>query len=243
MVLGSGLSSLAVSLVGGEPVPYSEVEGLPAASVAGHAGALYHGEIGGTRTLIFAGRAHLYEGHDPAAVTRWVVEAAAAGCGVFVLTNAAGGIDPELEVGAPCLISDHINLTGANPLVGPNDDAIGPRFLDQTEVYDRKLRGLARAVDPGLKEGVYAGLLGPTYETPAEVRMLRMLGAHLVGMSTVLEAIQARYLARRVLGVSVVTNRAAGLSPVPLSHEEVAAAGALAAERLERLLRGVIGRL
>lgn len=242
IALGSGLSDLAASLVTGPRVPYSKIDGLPTSTVAGHEGALYHGRVEGVPTLVFAGRVHLYEGHDARTVTQWVRAAADAGCEVFVLTNAAGGIRLDLEVGAPCLVSDHLNLSGTNPLVGA-DDALGPRFLDQTEVYDRALRDIARAVDPQLAEGVYAGLLGPTYETPAEIRMLKAMGADLVGMSTVNEAIMARYLAKRVLGISVVTNRAAGIGGSPLSHDEVKAAGAAAAARLEALLRGILRRL
>jgi purine-nucleoside phosphorylase len=243
VVLGSGLSDLARSLVGSESIPYSSIEGMPSSAVAGHEGALYSGDVEGIPSLVFAGRVHLYEGHPARDVTYSVRAAVDAGCSTIVLTNAAGGINPELPVGAPCLISDHINLTGTSPLIGPNDDSVGPRFLDQTEVYDAKLRAVAHEVDPDLHEGVYASLVGPTYETPAEVRMLRALGADLVGMSTVLEAIQARYLGASVLGISVVTNQAAGISPVPLSHAEVAAAGRRATERLERLLRGVLARL
>jgi purine-nucleoside phosphorylase len=242
VALGSGLSDVATSLVEGDPIPYSAIEGMPVSAVEGHEGSLYHGDIEGVPTLLFAGRVHLYEGHDARVVTHWVRAAVEAGCDTIVLTNAAGGLRLDLEVGAPCLIADHINLTGANPLLGPNDDSIGPRFLDQTTVYDEGLRATARAIDADIPEGVYVGLLGPTYETPAEVRMLATLGGDLVGMSTVLEAIQARYLGARVLGISVVTNRAAGLGP-PLSHDEVAIAGRKAAGRLERLLRGVIATL
>jgi purine-nucleoside phosphorylase len=239
VVLGSGLSDVARALVASDPIPYGRIEGMPASAVEGHEGSLYAGEVEGVPTLAFAGRAHLYEGHDPAAVTFAVRSAIEAGCKVVVLTNAAGAVDPELEVGAPCLISDHLNLTGRNPLTGPHDGK-GPRFLDLTEVYDRELRAAARGVDQDLREGVYAGLLGPTYETPAEVRMLQKLGADLVGMSTVHEAIAARYLGARVIGLSVVTNLAAGLASEPLSHDEVAAAGHRAAERLETIVRGVI---
>jgi purine-nucleoside phosphorylase len=242
VALGSGLSDVAGALVEGDPIPYTAIEGMPVSAVEGHEGSLYHGDIDGVPSLVFAGRVHLYEGHDAHVVTHWVRAAVEAGCDTIVLTNAAGGLRLELEVGAPCLISDHINLTGANPLLGPNDDSVGPRFLDQSEVYDAELRVRAKEIDGDLAEGVYAGLLGPTYETPAEVRMLATVGADLVGMSTVLEAIQARYLGARVLGISVVTNRAAGLGP-PLSHEEVGAAGRKAAERLERILRGVIRSL
>jgi purine-nucleoside phosphorylase len=243
VVLGSGLSGLARALVGGEPIPYSAIPGMPRSSVEGHEGSLYAGDVSSVPTLVFAGRVHLYEGASPAQVTHAVRVAAGVGCEVVVLTNAAGGINPDLAVGAPCLLSDHLNLTGANPLVGPNDDRVGPRFPDLSEVYDADLRKLVRSVDPGLREGVYAGLVGPTYETPAEVRMLRTLGADLVGMSTVLEAIVARYLGVRVLGISVVTNRAAGLSDRPLEHDDVARAGREASAHLEALLRSTIAAL
>lgn len=243
VVLGSGLSDLAGNLVGGEPIGFDAIEGMPSSEVAGHQGALFAGEVGGTPTLVFAGRVHLYEGHEPSTVTYPVRAAIGAGCDVVVLTNAAGGIRAGLEVGAPCLISDHLNLTGLTPLLGPNDDTIGPRFLDLSEVYSKRLRALALEVDPELGEGVYAGLLGPTYETPAEVRMLRTLGADLVGMSTVNEAIAARYLGAEVLGISVVSNLAAGISDTPLDHSEVSAAGKQAAARLEKLLRGLLPRL
>ena len=244
IVLGSGMNDLAGRLTGGSrPVPYDRIEGMPRTGVAGHEGALYSGEVESVPCLVFAGRAHLYEGHHPRVVTGAVKAAVEAGCRTVILTNAAGGIREDLELGAPCLISDHLNLTGANPLTGPNDDRLGPRFLDLTEAYDVGLRQLARAAAPGIQEGVYAGLAGPVYETPAEIRMLRTMGADLVGMSTVLETIVARYLGAAVLGISVVTNKAAGLSPAPLSHDEVAEAGRTAARRLERLLRGVITSL
>jgi len=243
VVLGSGLGPLAGELIDAEPIPYSAIQGMPTSSVAGHSGSLYAGGVEGTPTLIFSGRVHLYEGHDPAAVTYAVRAAIGAGCDVIVLVNAAGAIDPNLQVGAPCLISDHLNLTGRTPLLGPNDDSIGPRFLDQTEVYDSRIRALARELDPDLPEGVYAGLLGPTYETPAEVRMLRTLGADMVGMSTVMEAIAARYLGARVGGISVISNPAAGLTEKPPSHEEVLRAAEQARPRLVKLLRGVLSRL
>ena len=242
IVLGSGLSSLAKSLVGGDPIPYGEIEGMPVSAIEGHEGALYAAKVSGVPVAAFAGRVHMYEGHSPQVATHAIQQVVEEGCGIVILTNAAGGIDKDLEVGAPCLISDHLNLTGTNPLIGPHDNR-GPRFLDLSEVYDKELRALAHSVDDNLKEGVYAGLIGPTYETPAEVRMLRTLGASLVGMSTVLEAIAAHYLGARVLGISVVTNLAAGVSPQPLSHDEVAEVGRRAAARLERLLKGVIADL
>ncbi|MGI8775004.1 MAG: purine-nucleoside phosphorylase [Actinomycetota bacterium] len=243
VVLGSGLSELAGSLIADEPIPFDRIRGMPSSAVAGHQGALFAGDVGRTPTLVFAGRVHLYEGHDPSAVTYPIRAAIGAGCEVIVLTNAAGGIRAGLEVGAPCLISDHLNLTGLTPLFGPNDDTIGPRFLDLSEVYSARLRALAREIDPDLQEGVYAGLLGPTYETPAEVKMLRTLGADLVGMSTVNEAIAARYLGAEVLGISVVSNPAAGISATPLDHSEVSAAGQRASARLETLLRALLQNL
>ena len=242
IALGSGLGGAGGAPVGGDPIPYTEIDSMPPSAVIGHEGALYSGEVGGVPTLLFSGRAHLYEGHDPAIVTRWVGLAAEAGCDTFILTNAAGGVRPTLEVGAPCLISDQLNLTGMSPLVGAHDER-GPRFPSMVNLYDADLRDLARSVDPSLQEGVYAGLLGPAYETPAEVGMLATLGADLVGMSTVLEAIMARYLGARVLGISVVTNLAAGLSAEEPSHEEVARIGGLASQRVQRLLTELIPRL
>jgi purine-nucleoside phosphorylase len=242
VVCGSGLAPAATALIGGDPIPYAQIEGMTEVSVHGHEGALYSGEVGGVSTAVLAGRVHLYEGHEAAVVTRAVDTVVTQGTRVVVLTNAAGAINPELEVGAPCLISDHLNLTGDNPLAGAHDGR-GARFPDLSDVYSRRLRELAFEVDPNLKEGIYAGMLGPTFETPAEIRMLRTLGADLVGMSTVLEAITARYLGAEVLGISVVSNKAAGLSQSPLTHDEVTVAGRRALGRLERLLRGVIERI
>ena len=242
VVLGSGLNPLARSILGDCGIPYRYIEGLPDVSVVGHEGQVYSGTFGDKSVLIFAGRFHLYEGHDPAVIVRPVQLAIAGGCRTVILTNAAGAVNTQLDVGAPCLISDHLNLTGVNPLTGPSD-GLGPRFLDLTEAYDRELRDLARSIDPDLQEGVYAGLVGPSYETPAEIRMLAAMGADLVGMSTVLETITARDMGARVLGISVVTNLAAGLSPEPLSHEEVMIAGKKAADRLESLLRGFLEKL
>lgn len=197
---------------------------------------MYAGEIEGTPALVLAGRVHLYEGHPSSVVTHAVDEVVAAGCRTVVLTNAAGGIAESFAVGEPVLISDHLNLTGSNPLTG------APTFVDMTAVYDAELRALASRVDPSLQEGVYAGVTGPAYETPAEIRMLATLGADLVGMSTVHEAIAAHALGARVLGISIVTNRAAGLG-AKLDHAEVQRAGAQAAERMESLLRGVLAGL
>jgi purine-nucleoside phosphorylase len=242
VVLGSGRGELARGLVGENSVPYKEIAGMPVPRVEGHEATLYSGEIAGAATLVFAGRSHLYEGYDAKAVTHWVRVAHDAGCRTFILTNAAGGISTELEIGEPCLISDHINLTGTNPLIGPNHGP-GPRFPDMSHIYSPELRALARSVDPALKEGVYAGLLGPSYETPAEVKMLASLGADLVGMSTVLEAIVAHYLGGRVLAISTVSNRAAGLRQEALSHEEVIQATKHSGDRVMQLIKGVIGSL
>lgn len=242
IALGSGLGGQDGAPVGGEAIPYGEIDSMPPTAVIGHEGALYSGEVGGVPTLLFSGRSHLYEGHDPAIVTKWVRLAADAGCDTFILTNAAGAVRPTLEVGAPCLISDQLNLTATSPLIGPHDER-GPRFPSMIDVYDPALRELARSIDPSLQEGVYAGLLGPAYETPAEIRMLATIGADLVGMSTVLEAMMARYLGARVLGISVVTNLAAGLSEEEPTHEEVARIGALAAGRVQRLLTDLIPQL
>lgn len=242
IALGSGLGGTAGALVGGSPIPYSEIDGMPSASVAGHEGALYSDELDGVPVLQFSGRVHLYEGHDPNTVTAWVRLAVEAGCDTIVLTNAAGGLHPNMEVGAPYLIADQLNLTGKSPLTGPHDGR-GPRFPSMVDLYDPSLRELAREIDPALEDGIYAGLTGPAYETPAEVKMLIALGADLVGMSTVLEAMMARYLGARVLGLSVVTNLAAGLSEEPPSHEEVARVGAQAAGRVQHLLTELVPRL
>jgi len=242
IALGSGLGGAGGAPVGGEPIPYGEIEGMPSSTVVGHEGALYSGEVGGVPVLLFSGRVHLYEGHDARTVTRWVTLAVEAGCDTIVLTNAAGGIRPDLEVGAPYLISDQLNLTGMSPLIGAHDER-GPRFPSMVDVYDPELRALARKVDPTLGEGVYAGLLGPAYETPAEVQMLATAGADFVGMSTVLEAMMARYLGARVLGLSLVTNLGAGLTDEEPTHEEVARIGALTSDRVQELLRRLIPSL
>jgi len=195
----------------------------------------------GLRLLVFLGRTHLYEGHPPATVVHGVRTAIAAGCRVVVLTNAAGGIRAGYRVGQPVLIRDHLNLTGRSPLTGPPPPpGYPPRFTDLTDAYSPRLRALARDTDPSLAEGVYAALPGPHYETPAEIAMLRTLGADLVGMSTVLEAIAARHLGAEVLAISLVTNLAAGLTDHGLDHGEVVAAGAAAASRMGALLASIL---
>lgn len=245
VVLGSGWSP-AVAELGAREVDLAmvDVPGFPAPTVVGHAPTISSMTVGGRRVLVLQGRSHLYEGHDPSVVVHGVRAAVLAGCRVVVLTNAAGSLRADHRAGQPVLVSDHLNLTGRSPLTGPPPPAeLGPRFVDLSDVYSARLRALARSVDPSLPEGVYAGLPGPHYETPAEIRMLQALGADLVGMSTVLEAIAAHHLGAEVLCVSLVTNLAAGLSTAGLDHAEVVAAGADAAAGLGRLLRSIIERL
>ena len=237
IVLGSGWSPAVAAL--GSPtaaLPQAELPGFTPPSALGHAGDLLSVRIGEHRVLVFVGRVHAYEGHDLRHVVHPVRTARAAGARVMVLTNAAGGLRPDMAVGQPVLISDHLNLTARSPLVGA-------QFVDLTDAYAPRLRKLARDTDPELAEGVYAALPGPHYETPAEIRMLRMLGADLVGMSTVHETIAARAAGAEVLGVSLVTNMAAGITGEPLSHAEVLAAGAASATRMGSLLADVIARL
>jgi purine-nucleoside phosphorylase len=225
-------------------VSTGELPGFPASTVPGHEGTVRSVEAAaGRRILAFLGRVHGYEGNEPAAVVHTVRTASAAGCRVVVLTNAAGGIRAGLAVGQPVLIADHLNLTGRSPVEGALPAGAPLRFVDLTDAYSPRLRDLAREVDPSLVEGTYAGLPGPHFETPAEIRMLRTLGADLVGMSTVWEAIAARHLGLEVLALSLVTNLAAGLSGAPLDHAEVLEAGRLSAERMGRLLAEVVERL
>ena len=243
VVLGSGWASAAAPI--GDPVAemsLAHLGGFPPPTVAGHAGLVRSVRAGQARVLVFLGRAHLYEGHAPPTVVHGVRTAVAAGCRVIVLTNAAGGIS-GYPVGQPVLLHDHLNLTGRSPLAGPPPpDGYPARFADLTETYSARLRGLALEAEPELPEGVYAGLPGPHYETPAEIRMLRTFGADLVGMSTVLEAIAARHLSAEVLGLSLVTNAAAGLGGPELNHEEVVAAGKAAADRMGALLAAILPR-
>jgi len=229
VVLGSGLGAFADILTDARVVPMASIPQLAVPQVSGHSKNLCFGRLGNARLACFSGRVHAYEGHSVERVVLPVRLLAALGCRAVLLTNAAGGIRDDLRPGDLMLISDHLNLTGRNPLVGPNDEQ-GPRFPDMSEVYDAGLRTLARdaaeALNLDLKEGVYAGVLGPSYETPAEIRMLRAIGADAVGMSTVLEAIALRHLGVRVAGVSAVTNKAAGLSAQRLDHSEVEATAA-----------------
>jgi len=236
VVLGSGWQPAADVLgAASAEIPMAEVPGFTVPGAAGHGGTIRSLRIGERHVLVLLGRTHGYEGHGVAQVVHGVRTTCAAGARIVLLTNAAGGIGTELAVGHPVLISDHLNLTGCSPLVGA-------RFLDLVDAYSPRLRALAREVDPSLVEGVYAGLPGPHFETPAEIRMLRTLGADLVGMSTVLETIAARAAGAEVLGLSLVTNLAAGVTGQPLDHEEVLAAGRAAARRMGELLREVVGR-
>ena len=245
LVLGSGWADVAPAL-GRVRVrmPMAEIPGVPPPAVAGHPGAALSVTVDGVPLLVLAGRAHLYEGHPPAVVVHAVRAAVLAGCGAVLLTNAAGSLDPAVPPGTAVVIRDHLNLTGASPMTGPGPSAdLPPRFADMTALYSPRLRAAARAAAPGVPEGVYAGLLGGAYETPAEVAMLRALGADLVGMSTVLEAIAARHLGAEVFGVSLVTNLGAGIAPAPLDHGEVLAAGRAASGRLAGLLRAVVAAI
>jgi purine-nucleoside phosphorylase len=242
VVLGSGWAPAADALgtVDAE-VPLAELGGFPPPRVGGHSPLVRSVRAGPVRALIFLGRVHLYEGHDVATVVHGVRTAVATGCQVVVLTNAAGGIREGYQVGQPVLIRDHLNLTGRSPLSGsPPPPGYPSRFVDLTDLYSARLRTLAAGADDGLAEGVYAALPGPHYETPAEIRMLRTLGADLVGMSTALEAIAAHHLGAEVLAISLVSNLAAGLTPHGLDHAEVLAAGQAATERMGALLGGLL---
>lgn len=248
VVLGSGLAAAGARLEEARSVPYSSLPGFPETTVAGHPGRLVVGHYGGRKAIIFCGRVHGYEGYVASEVGFGVRVAATLGVETLIVTNVSGGIEPSFEVGEVVAISDHINLTGASPLSGPNDERLGPRFVDMTDVYTPALRALAGTVAPAvtarpLREAVYAGMPGPSYETPAEVRMLRILGAGLVGMSTIHEVITARHAGLAVLGLSLVANPAAGVKKERLSHEEVTRAAAAGADRLGSLLAGVVTRL
>lgn len=247
IVLGSGLGGLADDLEAAVAIPFEVLPGWPAATAPGHAGRLLLGRLGGRPVVMLQGRFHLYEGNDPGLVIQPVLLFHALGATVVVLTNAAGGLDPSFGPGTLMVMSDHINLTGRSPLMGPNADDLGPRFPDLTDAWSPRLRRRlhAAAVAEGVefREGVYIGLTGPTYETPAEVRMLAGLGGHAVGMSTVLECIAARWVGLEVCGVSLVTNAGAGYSGTPLSHDEVLTAGAEAGPALSRAIRRFIADL
>jgi purine-nucleoside phosphorylase len=239
LVLGSGWAQTG-DLIGRTvaTIDNADVPGFTRAAVAGHAGVIRSVEIAGTdrRALVFGTRTHFYEGRGVRSVVHAVRTAAATGCSTIVLTNGCGGLNPAWTPGTPVLIRDHLNLTAASPVEGAN-------FVDLTDLYSPRLRELARGVDPGLDEGVYVQFRGPHYETPAEVQMAKILGGDLVGMSTTLEAIAARQCGMEVLGISLVTNLAAGIGDRPLSHDDVLEAGHAAAERCGRLLAAVVARI
>lgn len=247
IVLGSGLDALAERVEPEAVLPYAQIPNFPDTTVAGHAGRLVLGRLRESPVLLFQGRFHYYEGHPLDVVTFPVRVLARLGVRTLILTAAAGGIGDDLAPGSIVVLNDHLNLLGQSPLRGPNDDRFGPRFPDLSETYDRDLRELATREAIGLgiavTEGVYACVAGPNYETPAEVRMLRTLGADVVGMSTVPEAIVARHLAMKILAFAVVANRAAGLQATPLSHAEVLETVQGVSTRLADLLEALVPRL
>ena len=245
--LGSGLGAFADELEERVEIPYSEIPGWPASTAIGHAGKLALGKLGNVALAVMSGRVHLYEGVTTQQVVFGVRALGSFGVRSMIFTNAAGGINLAYQRGGLVLISDHINLQGANPLVGPNDDSLGPRFPDMSEVYSRAFRETAKqtAAELGIAvaEGVYAAVLGPSYETPAEIRYMRVIGADLVGMSTALEAIAANHMGMKVLGISCVTNMAAGILPEKLNHHEVLETGAQVRGTLVRFLKALLPKL
>lgn len=247
VVLGSASGDFPERLEEAVAVPYPDIPGFPVPAVMGHAGTLYSTSFGQNRVLLLSGRVHAYEGYDPDVLTFAVRASLTAGCHTLVVTNAAGGCGDGMTAGSIVAISDHINLAGINPLVGPNDSRLGTRFPDMSDTYTPRLRRLVRDVaaeeDIAVTEGVYAWFLGPTFETPAEVEMARRLGADLVGMSTVPEVICARHMERQVIGLSVVTNLAAGIASHRLTHEDVAATAELVKEDFGRLLTALLPRI
>ena len=246
LVLGSGLGDLATEIEQAASIPYGELDGMPRARVSGHAGNLVLGFLEGRPVAALQGRSHLYEGLSPDQVVFGVRLLGRLGASTLLITNAAGGIEPDFAVGDLMRITDHLNLTGRSCLVGTNDERLGPRFPDMSQAYDpalaRVAEGCADSLGFPLREGVYAGLLGPAYETPAEIQMLRTLGASAVGMSTVLEVIAARHMGLRVLGISCITNAAAGLGG-PLAHADVTEVAARVRPLFAGLIRGVVRSL
>jgi purine-nucleoside phosphorylase len=247
VILGSGLGGFADDFEDAVGIPYEEISGFARSTVQGHAGRLVVGKVDGVPVVAMQGRVHYYEGHSLEEVTFPVRTFGLLGVKTLVLTNAAGGINVELTQGALMVISDHLNLMGVNPLRGPNDERFGPRFPDMTAVYARDLQELvieeARAIGVEVRRGIYGALSGPSYETPAEIHLLRNLGADAVGMSTVPEAIVARHMGLEVLGISCITNMAAGISDEPINHEEVMATGDRVRATFTELLRRVIGAI
>lgn len=247
VVLGSGLGAFAERVADAVTLPYSTIPHWPASAVVGHAGTLVAGRIANRAVAVLSGRVHFYEGHDMNTVAFGVRAVGLLGVKHLVLTNAAGGINTSYPPGTLMVIDDHINLTGSSPLIGPNDERLGPRFPDMTEVYSRRLRSAAdeaaAAIGIRLQHGVYVALHGPSYETPAEIRFLRTIGADAVGMSTVPEALAARHMGLEVLGLSCITNPAAGVLPQPLRHEEVMEVAGRVAGQMVALLEGIIERI
>ena len=247
LVLGSGLGGFADSLTDATRIPFAEIPAFPRSTAIGHAGQMVIGKAGDVPVAVMQGRAHLYEGYSAQEVAFPIRVFGRMGIRAVILTNAAGGINLRYQQGALVLISDHINLQGTNPLAGPNDDRFGLRFPDMTHAYDRSYRAMAREeagkLGMTLHEGVYVALLGPSYETPAEIRYLRTIGADLVGMSTAFEVIAARHMGIKVLAISCVTNMAAGILDQPLSHEEVMQTGERVRGSFEALLRAVLRRI
>jgi purine-nucleoside phosphorylase len=247
IVLGSGLGDFAESLRDSTSMSYTDIPEWPASAVLGHAGRLVAGTVGGRRILALSGRAHFYEGHTMQVATFAIRVLGLLGVRTLVLTNAAGGINLSFKPGTLMVIDDHINLMGTNPLVGANDDRFGPRFPDMTEAYAKRLRQAADQAAGArrvtIAHGVYAALHGPSYETPAEIRYLRTIGADAVGMSTVPEAIVARHMGMEVLGISCITNPAAGVLPQPLVHDDVMAVARRVRGEFCSLLEGIVERL
>jgi purine-nucleoside phosphorylase len=247
IVLGSGLGGLADDLDDAVAIPFEDLPGWPVATAPGHVGRLLLGRLAGRPVVLLQGRFHLYEGNAPGLVVQPVLLFQRLGARILVLTNAAGGLDPTFGPGTLMVIRDHLNLTGQNPLIGPNADSIGERFTDLTDAWSARLRArlhaAAAAEGVELAEGVYVGLTGPNYETPAEVRLFATHGGHAVGMSTVMECIAARWAGMEVCGFSLVTNPGAGYTGEPLTHAEVLAAGAEAGPRLGRVIRRFVADL
>jgi purine-nucleoside phosphorylase len=246
LVLGSGLGGFAEEFKNAVAIPYREIPGFVSSTAEGHAGRLVIGKVDDIPVLAMQGRVHYYEGYSLEEVTFPIRTFKLLGINTLILTNAAGGVNVELTQGALMVISDHLNLMGANPLRGPNDERFGPRFPDMSEVYSRELQELvteeARGLGITVRRGIYAALTGPSYETPAEIHMVRAIGADAVGMSTVPEAIVARHMGMKVLGISCITNMAAGITENPIDHEEVMETGQRVRETFTQLLRAVIAK-
>ncbi len=244
LVLGSGLGAFADEFEDAVRIPYQEIPGFVTSTAQGHAGQLVIGKVSDVPVVAMQGRVHYYEGYALEQVTFPIRTFKLLGIETLILTNAAGGIDVQLSQGALMVISTHLNLMGVNPLIGPNDERFGPRFPDMSEVYSRDLQeraiGCAKALGATLRRGIYAALSGPSYETPAEIHMLRSLGADAVGMSTVPEAIVARHMGMKVLGISCITNMAAGIGEQPINHEEVIETGERVRQTFTQLLRAII---